>query len=229
MLGLETLQGIVPIFFCPLPKLSSSFPATQNALFLSFFRSTRKPELDREGKGNLDDTGLELPVYRGNQVIFYLVDRTVTANPLNKSPFPGQYGAGLSVPAARHSAPTGHLGTTAVPCVLRLARRGGTSPGRGSPCSAAFLSHFPQGDSGSPGTEQIVPDCVCRPVGHLSAPGSARRAHLQPPPPALEKLDRGAAVRVRVRRPPPRPAEDCRAPWAPLPGRDQEARANAVS
>lgn len=84
---METLQEIVPIFFCPLPKLSSSFPATQNALFLSLFRNTRKPDLDRKGKGSLDDTSFELPVYRENQVIFYLVDRTVTANPLNKSPF----------------------------------------------------------------------------------------------------------------------------------------------
>lgn len=203
MLGLETLQGIVSIFFCPLPKLPSSFPTTQNALFLSLFRNTRKPELDREGKGNLDDTDLELPVYRRNQVIFYLVDRTVTANPINKSSFPGQCGAGLSVPAARHSAPTGHLRTTAVPCVPRLAWA--TSPGRGAPAATLSSPTFPRETAAPPERDRL---CVYRPVGHLSAPGSARRAHLQPPPPALEKRDRGAAVRVRLRCPPPRPAED---------------------
>lgn len=94
---------------------------------LSLFHNTRKPELDREGKGNLDVTGLEILVYRANQVIFYLVERIAT--PLNKC------GAGLSVPEARHSAPAGHSWTTAMPCVPRLARRGGTSPSRGHPAA----------------------------------------------------------------------------------------------
>lgn len=220
------LTRVVPIFFYPLPKLSSSFPVTQNALFLSLFRSTRKLELDRESKGNLDDTGLEIPAYRRNQVIFYLIDRIVTANPLNKSPFPGQCGGGLSVPAARHSALAGPSGTTATPCVPLLARRGGTSPGRGDPQRRLSLPLYP-------GRQRVPQErdrfCVCRSVGHLSAPGSARRAHLQPPPPTPGKRDRGAAVSVRLRGPPPRPAEDRRAPWALLPGREQESRASAVS
>lgn len=160
----ETLQGFVPIFFCPLPKLSSSFPATQNALFLSLFRNTRKPELDTESKGNLDDTGLEVPAYRRNQVIFYLVDRIVTANPLNKSLFPGQCGGVLSVPAAKHSAPAGPSGTTAAPCVPRLARRGGTSPGRGDLQRRLSLPL-------STGRQRVPQErdrfCVCRSVGHL--------------------------------------------------------------
>lgn len=196
---LESLKGNVPIFFCPLPKLSSRFPATQNALFLSLFlsliRNTRKTELDSKGKGNLDDTGLMIPVYRETQVISYLVDRTFTANPLNKSPFPGQCGAGLSVPAARHSAPAGPSGTTAAPCVPRLARRGGTSPGQGDPAAPPSSPTLPRETAVPPKRDRL---CVCRSVGHLSAPGSARRAHLQPPPPTPGKRDRGAAVVRRL-------------------------------
>ena len=152
---LEFLQGIVPIFFYPLPKLSSSFPATQNAPFLSLFSNTRKPELDREGKRNLDDTGLEIPVYRGNQVIFYLAVRIVTENPLKKSPFPGRFGAGLSVPAARHSAPAGPYGTTAAPCVPRLARRGGTSPGRGNPAAPPSFPPLPRETAATPERDRL--------------------------------------------------------------------------
>lgn len=80
---LETLQEIVPIFFYPLPKVPPVFQQHKmGSSSLSLFHNTRKPELDREGKGNLDVTGLEILVYRAIQVIFYLVEKIAT--PLNK-------------------------------------------------------------------------------------------------------------------------------------------------
>lgn len=128
------------------------------------------PSRYRERKEDPDDTGLEIPVYRGNLVTFYLVDRTVTANPLNKSV--GQRGAALSVPAT-HSAPAEHSGTAASPCVPRLARRGEPSPGPGDP-AAPPPSPSPQGDCGSPGAGRIVPLSVSG--SPVYARGSAPRS-----------------------------------------------------
>ncbi|XP_052605158.1 uncharacterized protein LOC128117201 [Peromyscus californicus insignis] len=119
--------------------VSSNYHKTPSSYPSSAIQGSRSSY--RERKGNPDVPGLEIPVYKGNRIIFYLVDRTVTTKPLNKSPFPSQRGAGLGFPAAGYSAPAGHSGTAAAPCVPRLARRGRTSPGRGDPCAALTCSH----------------------------------------------------------------------------------------
>jgi hypothetical protein len=93
------------------------------------------------------------------------------------------------------------------------------------PAAPPFSPTLHRETAGPPGEGQILRLSV----SGSSAPGSARRAHLQPPPPTPGKRDRGAAVSVSLRGPPPRPAEDRRAPWAPIPGREQESRASAVS
>ncbi|XP_060234071.1 uncharacterized protein LOC132652443 [Meriones unguiculatus] len=149
----------------------------------------------RERKENPDDTGLETPGYRGSPVTFYLVDRTVKANPLNKSL--GHCGASLSVPATPHSAPAGHSG-------LRPGRASRAWPGvaRLLPAKGIRQRRLPP-----PGAGRIVRLSV---ADRLSTPGAARHAHLQPPPPA-PGIEAGAQPRGSVsvvrRLAPPRTAE----------------------
>lgn len=126
----------------------------------------------------------------------------------------GAQRAGLGVPAAGHSALAGHSGAPA--CVPRLARRGGTPPGRPrEPGSVASLSPLSPVDSGSP----IAPRASVGRVGRcVRARGSAPRS------PAATAAGTGKARRGRSRAggspcSADRPAvEDRSASWSTAPG-----------